>query len=67
MGQLKGNLMPAHGQWVQHPRVIIAVFITSMWVGTCCDFSCVEQSLPVTCASVLKIPSQGVHYQVYYT
>ena len=32
MGQLKGNLMPAHGQWVQHPGVIIAVFITSMWV-----------------------------------
>ena len=31
-GQLKGNLIPAHSQWVQHPGVITAVVIMSMWV-----------------------------------
>ena len=29
------------------------------------DFSCVEQSLPVTGAGVLKIPALAVHYQTY--
>ena len=36
-------------------------------VGARWDFSCVEQSLPVTSAGFLRIPTHAVYYQVYYT
>ena len=35
--------------------------------GECWDYSCVKQSLPVTCARILKLPALAVRYQAYYT
>ena len=34
--------------------------------GAYWDFSCVEQSLPVTSVGVLKLPTQAVYHQAYY-
>ena len=66
MVQLKGNLTPTRGQQVQHPRVLLVPLIMSMQVPLG-DFSCVEQSLPVTSVGVLKIPTHVVYYRAYYT
>ena len=35
-------------------------------VGACWDFFCVEQSLPVTSAGILKLPAHAIDYQAYY-
>ena len=62
MAQLKSNLILAHGQQVQYLRVIFVAPVT----GAHCDFSCVVQSLPAMCGSVLKLPTLAVCYQAYY-
>ena len=64
MVQLKGNLMHGLSQQTQHPRVILVEHVGTDW-----DFACVEQSTPVTFASVLNIylypHCHAVHYLAY--
>ena len=59
--QLKGNLTPARGQWVQHPRVILV-----RACGCLLGYSLCRAKPACNECGFFKIPARAVYYQAYH-
>ena len=65
--QLKGNLTPAHGQWVQHLRVILVLLITGMRMPVGIFPVLSKAWMQRVHAGVLKIHTHAIYYQANCT